>query len=1118
MRMRAVGIALCLGLIGGAATLAVTSPVQAQKKARKAKKATDAAQEQEKAEAAQKKADERQAPAKFSWTVRSERDAMDERADKKRDEAILKLKKILPSIQAGPQKAELIFRLSEMYWSKSKFKHLQAMQIWDKQLEQWHESGAKGEQPKLEAIAEADESGLYKRQALKLYEEILGEYPTYHRKDEVLYNLGSSLYEAGNKTEGVKRYWELIKQYPNSDYAADAWLELGEHFFNNNKLTQAITAYTKAAETKKPRIYSFALYKLAWCDYNLGEYADALDKFRQVVSYAKSRQSEDGEFQARDRVQLTEEALNDMVRAYSHLDAVEDAFEYYVREVGEEKSYTYLAKLAAKYHDEGKYSIEVKAYRELNKRWPYHPSAPVNQTAIMEAFAMLGRNDQVREEVRKLIDLYSPGGTWAQRNADRPKVLTQAFEVVEDKLAGLVTEQHRAAQETKLAETYYLARDIYKEYLSKFPDSRNAYDFRFFYAEILYELKDFEEAAPQYDMVVEANPEGKFTRPAAYSAILTWEKVAAGVKETVGKKITEGKSGKSRGDLRQLEKLRSLEKGKSYEETNLKPAEQKLADACDRFAKVAPNDEEVTKVIFKAGQLYYIHNKFEEAAERFGVVIAKWPKDDLARRSAGLVLQSFNVREDWSNLNKWARTFRGNKPLMGDRSFAETVDELVEGASFNEIHHVFEPKKTALEIADLYRGFVKEFPKSKFAMVALYNAVVNYDKSNLLEKSIETAKLVLEGYKSFKISDKDLEESKREGAALPTPESIREKILFLQASFYERLAQFDISANLYEQFAQEFPKGERRADALFNAALFREGLGEHDQAIKNFRTYIKDYPNKPDVPQLMWRVGLILEKKGDHTAVEKHFSDIHRYFKDNPAQRLCADYKVIGAVEKQAKTEGIKPKDKADLEKRAFESYKEILTAYKELPEADRVRDCALLAAANASFVMLEPEFQNYVNIPLTGVSERQMTKNLIDKLGLVESLQQAYTQVLQLGQGDYGIAALYRIGAVYQHLAQEIFATPCPRRLTEDQCMIYQAALQEKAFPLEEKAIEAYDKAMSKAYELGLYNDWLAKAQEAMKTYEPNRFPAVHEYELIASEVSSEPPAPVEISLVELQ
>ena len=115
--------------------------------------------------------------------------------------------------------------------------------------------------------------------------------------------------------------------------------------------------------------------------------------------------------------------------------------------------------------------------------------------------------------------------------------------------------------------------------------------------------------------------------------------------------------------------------------------------------------------------------------------------------------------------------------------------------------------------------------------------------------------------------------------------------------------------------------------------------------------------------------------------------------------------------------------------------------------------------------------------------------------------------------QGDYGIASLYRIGFIFQHLAQEMFATPCPKKLDEDQCAIYQAALQETAFPLEEKAIEAYDKAMAKGYELGLYNDWLAKAQDAMRTYEPGRFPEIHEYDLIASEAAFEVPALVELS-----
>lgn len=1045
--------------------------------------------------------EDRQKPADFEWSQRPTEVEMDKRADRKRDQAIEKLKKLLPTVGDGPQKGELIFRLAEMYWTKSKYLHLKAMETWDQQLEKWYEAGAKGEQPKLEDVPTADESDLYRRQALSLYRRILDEYPRYPRKDEVLYNLASSLYDMGKKRAGVKKYWTLIKQLPDSEYTPDAWLQLGQHFFNANKLTAAIKAYTRAVESKKPRIYSFALYKLAWCDFNLQEYASSLEKFRQVIAYAK-KQSGAKNMNERDRIQLMEEALSDMVRAYSHLDAVDDAFAYYIDEVGKKDAYKYLHKLAQRYNSEGKYALEIQTYRELNRRFPYAPEAPSNQSAIMQAFAQLGKTDRVRKEARRLIDLYSPNGKWARENSKNENVLDEAFDSVEEQLAQLVTEQHRAAQETKLSETYKLARDLYKEYLDKFTDTENSYRFRFFYAEILYELKQFNKAAQQYDKVVAEDAEGKFAKPAAYTAVLSWEKVVAGVEEQVGKKITDIKRGKRKGNLEKLGDVDKLEKGKSYQEEPLSEAEQRLAAACDAFVDVAPDDKEVLKIKFKSARLYYIHNKFEEAADRFGDIIDRAPRNRLARIGAKSILNSFNVREDWVNLNDWARKFAENKSLMGgDRSFRKRVQQFIEGASFNEIHYVYEKKETQEETADRYTGFVEEFPKSKYAMVALYNAIVNYDKANLLEKAIARANALLSDYEDFEISKEEKKESKQEGGTtLPEPDDIREKVLFLNGSFHERLARFEEAAALYEQYAREFEKGPRRADALFNAGLFREGLGQHERAIANFRKYVSDYPNKDDVPQITWRIGLILDRKGDHEAVIDHFAEYARkYGGRDPARELCAEFKAVEAQLELGRKDT------------ARQGYEGLIESYKKLPEEAKGKACPLNAVALASFKLIEPEYENYMSIDLSG-GEKQMTQKLVKKLEMVKELQGQYTEVLGIGQGDYGIASLYRIGYMYQHLAEAIFNTECPSRLTDDQCMIYQAALQEKAFPLEEKAIEAYDNALAKAYELGLYNEWLAKTQEALKTYEPQRFPDVHEYELIASEETLEIPGLMEM------
>ncbi len=1104
-------LALCaaLTLAAFATTELTPATVVAAKKAkrRKAKRAKKAKRDAESdAAASAKEAAERKSPAQFSWTERPAEGDMDERADRKRDEAIAKLKKLIPTIDDGPQKADLYFRLSEMYWAKSKYKSLQAMQQWDTELDRWNESGARGPEPKLERIPEYDQARAIKAEALKLYRRILAKYERYDRKDEVLYNLGNSLYESGDKDEGVEMYWTLIKQFPKSRFTPDAWLQLGEHFFNANRLANAQKAYSKAMEASRnleqgggdeARVYSYALYKLAWCDFNMQEYVPSLEKFNEVIEYAKKQRSK--EMSKRDRIQLYEESLSDMVRVYSHLDAFDEAFEFYQREVGKEGAYSYLHRLARRYDDEGKFGLEIKTYARLNSEFPDAAEAPGNQTAIMNAFAQLGRNDDVRKQARRLIDLYSPGGSWWRANEGNENVQKNAYEVVERELASLVVEQHRAAQQTKLVETYKLARDLYKEYLSKFTNTENSYKFTFFYAEILFELKQFQEAAEAYARVVSERPKGEFTKNAAYTAILAWEKVMSGEKETLGKKIRETKGGKAKGELKRLERIESLEKGEEYAAKPLTEVEQKLADACDRFVEVAPKDEEVVKVHFKSARLYFINNQFEEAAKRFELIISQYPRDPLARTAAESVIESFNVRKDWTNLNTYARKVQNNRTLMADKKFALSVQQFIEGAAFNEILYVYEPKSGPKETADRYVAFVDEFPKSSFAMVALYNAIVNYDKANVLEKSMASAKRLLTDYEKFEVQ-KGTDEL--EGPKVPVPETLREKTLFQMATFHARLAEMDEAVAYYDRYVERFPKGPNVKDALFNAALLREGLGQNARAVKAYERYLKAFPQTSDRLEVAWHLGEIHENEKNWKAAETHFASFGRvYGAPNKAKLVCASYKAQQARQAQG-----------EKNRELLRGWQSLYDDWKRLPEQQKSDPCALEAAGAAAFEMLEPEFQAFLELELVG-SERQVQQRLIQKLERVDALQKQYTQVLAIGAGDYGIAALYRIGRVYQDLARGIYNSQCPRRLTEDQCMMYEAALQEQAFPLEEKAIEAYNKALEKAYELGLYNDWLAKTSEALKVYQPGRFPQPREYELIASETAFEAPEMVEVS-----
>ena len=49
------------------------------------------------------------------------------------------------------------------------------------------------------------------------------------------------------------------------------------------ELLQARKAYERALVSKEPRIYDYSLYKLAWCDYNIQEYAAGITKLKKVI-------------------------------------------------------------------------------------------------------------------------------------------------------------------------------------------------------------------------------------------------------------------------------------------------------------------------------------------------------------------------------------------------------------------------------------------------------------------------------------------------------------------------------------------------------------------------------------------------------------------------------------------------------------------------------------------------------------------------------------------------------------------------------------------------------------------------------------------------------------------
>ena len=307
----------------------------------------------------------------------------------------------------------------------------------------------------------------------------------------------------------------------------------------------------------------------------------------------------------------------------------------------------------------------------------------------------------------------------------------------------------------------------------------------------------------------------------------------------------------------------------------------------------------------------------------------------------------------------------------------------------------------------------------------------------------------------------------------------------------ERTGDFEKATIEYESFAEKYPTDPRAADDLFNAALWSEGLGQFGKSIALYSKYVKSYKDRKDVPEIQFNLGLIYEKQKSWKEAAKTFDGYAKQY----AHSLAAG-KIFFARYRQM--EDLRKAGGAD-EKVATKIGEDLLKGYPHLSEAERKEDGNLNAYAQLRFHELDPLWARYVATRFDNASK--LKGELNEKRKLLPEVEKAYTQVLALGDGDFGIAALTRIGLAYLDFAKNFSDSPDPKGLSPDLLDQYRAELENRALPLEDKGIEAIEKALQKSSELMVYNEWTIKAEDQENKYRPGTYGEIHELPYQGSE-----------------
>lgn len=987
----------------------------------------------------------------------------------KRLQLIGDLDSILKQNPPEADKPDLLFQKAEFFLEEAQFHFFEGMEL-DTKIAEALDKG--DDALVLSAQEEKDKflevSKKWGGDALKIYETIEKKYPKYERMPDVLYSMGQAYWDRNDHKKALVVYRRLIKDFPKSQYIPDAWLAFGEFYFQHapdeeKDVKKALDAYIEAAKNEQSQIFGYATYKQGWCYYNLTRFDKATEKFKEVILYSQVDAAKLG----KRGIGLAKEARKDYVLAYAQWGSGDKAPAEF-KQVAEDAANLrqMLERLADIYYGDGKDRDAIITYQTLMKVAPESTKNPLYQGKIVKLASRIGEKRQVVGQARKLLDEYKRvrniNAGLKEGDPKKDEVtsdLRAADDLSDNTLRYLATTWHNEAKKTLQTETFEYSYELYGDYLDLFPERKEAYEMRFFYAELLFRLEKFEQAGEQYVKVYLVDKKGKWAEASAEEAVRSYDEV---VKDF--DRANKGKAAAAPGD--------------ALKERPIPEVKMKLLAACKNYVEAYPKGKIATEAEYKIARTFWEYNYFKESTPRFLQFVDRHPehmkiagndaglKERVEARTiqaANLTLDTYAQLDDHENINKTARLFLGYSYLTKNEDFLKVLKEVIENSSFKLIQR-YENEKQWEEAAKRYLAFTDEFPKSVYADKALANAAAMFTRAGSLDRAIKVRIRLVNDFK--------------ESPLVPDQ-------MYAVAATYEQIVAYKDAAAWLEKFHEKYGKDpankERARDALFNASIYRHGTGDTKQAVADRELYLKTYPDAKDAEDVSYSIATAWEESLNYKkAVEAYDDFADKWRKKNPARALNAQYKALRLREK-AKV------GKTELEK-AFRGVEIQSSQYKKSGKPlDDVGDpLALVAFKNADEVL-----EKYKALKIAKPDKpAEFKKTLEQKRKAKEAVDAAYLEVVKLKSAEWAVASLFRNGEATADLVKSILAVPPPKGLTDEQSNLFKSKLEEQTLPIEEAAANYMALCLDKSAEFAVFNEWTRKCLGYLEENRPNTYP----------------------------
>jgi outer membrane protein assembly factor BamD (BamD/ComL family) len=335
----------------------------------------------------------------------------------------------------------------------------------------------------------------------------------------------------------------------------------------------------------------------------------------------------------------------------------------------------------------------------------------------------------------------------------------------------------------------------------------------------------------------------------------------------------------------------------------------------------------------------------------------------------------------------------------------------------------------------------------------------------------------------------------------------------LAASIYKQGEQarkredHKVAADHFLRIATAAPASKIRPTAEYDAATALLQLKDWGRAVEILEAFRKDYPANELQPEVTKKIALAHKEAGNLALAAAEYERVETESREEELRRgalsLAAElHEQAGQTERAVRVHrryieqfprplefALEARHKLARLYKSANDGKSYFSELRQIVDNDaraggeRTDRTRYLAAVSA-LALTEPYYEKFAEIRLV----KPFQKNLARKKAAMKEATDAFGKLAGYQAGEATAAAAYYIAEIYYHFGKALTESERPDNLSAAEREQYELALEEQAYPFEEKAIKLHEKNLE-LLSVGVYNAWIDKSIERLAQMMPARY-----------------------------